>query len=323
MPRSTDSVETVKTRASRAKKVDPKTKEANAARRSKAKKESAELTGEKVLSVVEKAKLQASALLNQVGEELFSKVETLANLNEAIEAAKDELQQLHDNDVVLSETAALIAQHEEKKAELEEEIARLHTEWAKEQEDHETAIAERDADLQKSRKREADDYNYKLLIDRRKQEDAFNEDVRQRKITEQNRRREFDKLMLDHETALSAREAEFESAKKRIENIDNEINDVVKKMVGLRERELDKEHAVELERVISHAQADKQLLEQRIQHHQADKAALEAQVAALRNELKEANNNVTTLATSAMSSVSGQQALKAVDSMADKMTPKK
>ncbi len=316
-----DALEDVQARAKRAGDIDPKSKQAAAARKEKVKKDVAEMSIEKATKAVASAKVQITSTLDQLNEEINGKLEELRQVNEAIAIATEELQALHDNDVVLSATADLIDQHEQKKAELKEEIANLRAAWDREQQAHNEAVRERNADLDKSRKREIDDYNFKLDVDRRNERAAFEEEVRQRKLVEVQRREAFEKDFLDRDAALKARETEFVEAVEKAAKFDETSEKLKASYIEM--NSIKRDHKVEIEKLTAQHNSVAQLQEQKITYLTQSIADRDRTINALNAELEKARENVKQMATSAMEAQSGKAALEAVQAAVEKVGSKK
>jgi chromosome segregation ATPase len=314
-------VDDVKTRAASAADVDPKTRQANQARREKVKKDVAEMSIEKATQAVAQAKVRITSTLDQLNEEINGKLEELRQINEAIIVAKGEMQQLHDNDVILSDTADLIERHEQKKTELENEIAEMRAAWEKEQEEHEQAIQERDTELDKSRKREVDEYNFKLGVDRRNEQAQFEETRRQRTAAEQQRKEAFDKSIMEREAAMMTVEQEFIQAKEKAAKLDETSDKLQKAYQEM--GSLKRDHKVEIEKLQAQTESQQKLQEQQIAHLNQQIQDRDRQVQALQGELNAARENVKDMAKAAMEAQSGQKALDAVQNSLDKVGSKK
>jgi len=316
---SKSGVDDAQARVRAAESVDPKTREAAKARRAKVQKDVAEMSVTKAADAVAKAKVQVSQSLDSLTDSLNEKLEDLRKVNEEKEAVKQELQQLHDNDAVLSSTAELLENHNNIKAQLLADITTVKEAWVKEQNDHDISVAERDSDMNKERKRSEEDYDYNLKMTRRSEAEIFQAEVKRRNIAEEDRQRALSKSWNEREAAIQESEKKHAEFKEKLENFDATVKAAVDKQVAIVTNSQKRDHKVEVERLTMQHDADNRVAKLELDNLTKANSEKDAQIQRLQIELNTAKNQITDLANQAMVTAGGKQALTAVNESLEKL----
>lgn len=275
----------------------------------------AEVTVEKAVTAVTTAGLAVQKSLADVSAEVQAKLAELAQVDDAISIRTAELEELHGKEVVGAALDQLLLKYEAQKADLNKQIAEARVQWEQEQRAHSSTTAERDADVEKYRKRNEDAYQYTTAQQHKASEDAWNEQLRLKQIAETERAQSLtrkwdlkEQELATREGALLAKEAE-----------------IAKGLTEQQAKELKTSHAIEVnaaKRTYEHQTAlDKQTSQSKIDLLTAQVATAEAATKRaetlntdLQGKLAEANKQNAEIALKALEAASGRQALLEVQS---------
>jgi chromosome segregation ATPase len=295
--------------------LSPKEKESRTARSRTAKEAVAGVTVETAVQRVTEVGLTIQRSLASLNEELVAKTQELELLKEGISALHEELEGLHGKDVLATSLDTLVAEHEAKKAQLAQETAEARNLWTEEDRTHSRMVQERNAETQKARTREEDEYRYKTTQQRKNEQDQFVEALRETRASEARRVEALERQWAEREASLKTREQELVDLKAKVEAFPKELDAEVKKQTAIVANVLNKDHKHETELLRRDMESRNQLLTQQVSATEADKLRLHKQIDDLNNKLAEATQKVTEVATKALEAASGQQALAQVMSL--------
>lgn len=178
-----------------------------------------------------------SSVIEQVdilSEQLLDEYKKLSDLREAIVLEQkhlNELYQINDTANTLSILLRTQAEQQEqfnldmerKKYDFEQEITKQKAHWQQERIQLEQDYKEQKNVLEKTRKREEEEYNYILEIKRRKEIDEYNneKDILKKELDD------FKNLLLKREADISEKENNYESLKAQVEKIPDYIKEAV------------------------------------------------------------------------------------------------
>lgn len=304
--------------------IDPISKEAAKARRIKVNKETADLTVEKSLGGLTSARVSVSKAFDAVVTELQEKLEQLQFINDAIQLKTEELEMLHDKDVVLSSTAELIAKHEETKKTIELELDELQKNYAAKKIELERIYNESRVETEKLRKREAEDHQYNLILQRKKEQDTYEEKVRLREHADRAKEEALNKNWQLREESLIAREAEYNKQKAENETFQQRVDAQVAKDVSIVGNKMKSDYTAQINQMNLQFESERKVLNMEINHLKESVEAQKNTIASLTVQLERAREQQNTLAIKAMEVDSGRAALDAVkDFAANSSTSKK
>jgi colicin import membrane protein len=276
----------------------------------------ADITAEKAAQSLASAGVAVQKSLSAVSEELTTRLAQLATVKANIELESADLQRLYGHRVVLEHLDVLMAEHDEKKAALEKEIADVRLQWDTDQAFHAAHELELDEELKKSRSREAAEYQYRTHQQRRADEDSFLEDLRVRKNTERDRREVLEKEWAARSATLLAAEQELTALRTAVASHPNEIDKATKQAAAIEANRLTREHAHAFALLERDRASEKALAA-------ADKASLEQALARANKLVEELTASLASahaknaeIATKALDASSGASALSAVQSFA-------
>lgn len=274
------------------------------------------LTVETAVQRVTQVGLDVQRAFSAVQEQLVARTQELADLQQSIEYAKEDLQKLHDLDVAAVSIEHLVQEYSEKEASLKDEVKTLEMDikarrdtWAKEQKEYEGST-------QLQRHRELENYNYGEKIRRRNSEESF-----EREISE--KRRQADLALRAQQEDFDQRDAELKKQesfvielKKQVEEfpitLKKEKEAAVSVAVNTRVKDLTQDFALkekDLNNLLAIANAA-------LAQANKDKDALASQITILTQKLESAQNKVVEVASKAVESASGQLAMAKVQEFA-------
>jgi colicin import membrane protein len=270
------------------------------------------LTAESAVKKVTEAGLTINRTLAGINEQVMALVEELKQLDEAIKLKTEELTALHGQDIAASAIDVLVAEYDRKKEELQAEMERLQKEIA----DTRTKFAqdltaERDT-LEVARKRAEEEYTYAMQLSRKKEQDAFAEQMRVQAAAERDRKEKVEKEWAVREEALKLREKELEELRKQVADFPA----VLKKETGATAAIVSNQVKSDWELKFTLAQKDAETAQRVASMEIAslkETNAKQAQaILSLQTELNEAKRQVQAIAEKALESASGARALAEV-----------
>lgn len=302
---------------------DTKTKQVRSSRKAKAVADSAELTVEKVTTSLTKAQLDISKTLGSVRELFESRIEGLHTLDQAIEAKTEELEELHDKEVVAADLRDLVLKRQAFEAEWEENKNAQRQAWLKEQADNKAAIAERDAQQAKERQQEQEDYEYNKKIARRNDEEAWKQKLIQRARDQKDTEEALEKTWKEREEALQKKETEIAEQKDKLDNFDEFVKKETEKQVAIATNALKSKYENEKKIAQLEFDSEKKLLAHDNNVLKSLVASKDSEIEKLRAALDKKDMEVKEVAVAAMEAQSGKAALAAVQEHAQSQSHSK
>ena len=290
--------------------VDPKTASAAKARASAIRGAVQGVTVEDAVQRVTRVGLDVQKALANVNEQLLAKVTELEQVTEAVEQEKTELENLHKIDIAATSIDILVQDHANRTRQLDEEFAARQRFFAEEETNREKARKERETAYAVQTQREKDEYEYRKSQERRTAEDQFQEQLRTRQRSENDRQLALEKTWREREDILKAQENDVAKVRQEIQDLP----------VRLR-KEFDAEKATAINAVRTNLEHAHQLqlrdfqAEQKIQHAAIETltrqllAAQEANIR-LQTQLTEANTKIETIASRAIDGAAKRDAFE-------------
>lgn len=169
--------------------------------------------------------------LSQISEQFINKHAELQAVDDAIKLRKEEMEELHGADQILLSLDELRTQHEKEIAELHEQQNQV----TKQNEELETRLSiERD--------RERQNFDYLLQLNRKKEQDAWDETLRLRGVHERERQEQYEKNIANGEASIKALDLTYKAAIDKAASFDKEVDSAVGRAVGIATSSLKKEH---------------------------------------------------------------------------------
>ena len=265
-----------------------------------------------IVREVSTLRLEVGGLLSQLSDRLEEEVSKYRQVQQAVEAKQKELQDIYEIEKSALSLAALIeAQHQKRqqseaelavrKEELTHEIETLRTEWGKEKKVHEAEIKERNADDQKRREREKEEYKYAFQREQQLAREQFEDEKARLEREIAYRREQMEKELADREKAVAEKETELNELRKHVSAFPKELESTVNRAV---------KEAVQ--RVESEARNREELLKKEFD---GERNVLNTRIEALEKTVTEQNEHIAKLSQQVEKSYSQVQdiAIKAIE----------
>jgi colicin import membrane protein len=270
------------------------------------------LTAESAVKKVTEAGLTINKTLAGINEQVMSLVEELKKLDEAIQLKTDELGELHGKDIAASAVDVLVAEYDRKKEELQAEMERLQKEISDTRSKFATDLAaERDA-LEVARKRAEEEYTYDTQLQRKKEQDAFAEQLRQQAASERDRKEKLEKEWAAREEALKLREQELENLRKQVADFPTVLKKETDTAAAIAGNRVKSEWEMKFTLAQKDAETSQRVSIMEIASLKETNSKQAQAIQALQTELAEAKRQVQTIAEKALESASGARALAEV-----------
>jgi hypothetical protein len=303
--RSRTEVETDFSSMASPQKLSQKERDDKAARAAELRSSITDVTAEKAAQALATAGVAMQKSLSAVNEELTTRLAQLSTIKENIAIESEELERRYGAGVILEHLDVLLAQHDEKKQALADEIAAARAKWAEEL-----------AQQAKDRQRDADDFNYRTAQERKTNNDAWNEQLRLRGIAEQERVSALEKSWAAREEELKLREKELTDLRTAVAGHQAEIAKAVKAAESILENRLTKDHTHAMQLLEKDRASEKALAVSELAAKDQTIVRLQKLNEELQVALTEANKKNVEIATKALEASSDKAALAAVQNFA-------
>lgn len=294
-----------------------------AARKARAVSDSAGVTIDKVTQSLTKAGLDITKTLNGVRELFESEISALDTISEAIEAKKEELEELFDKETVASSLRDLVLRNEAFIADTESNRELARQAWVKEQADHTAQIKERDEKLAKERSREEENYEYNKSINRKKDEENWIDTITQRQREQRDTEDALEKSWKEREVKLKTDEAAIAENKEKLDNFDQLVDAAVRKDVAIITAKIKNDFENQMKIKDLEFNSEKKLLDHDNKILNTMVKSKDVEIQKLRDALDKKDSEVKDVAVAAMEAQSGKVALAAVQQHAQSQSSKK
>jgi hypothetical protein len=296
--------------------LDAKTIEATRLREAQVRHRLEGVSVEMVIQKISALGLEVSRALADVSEKLTEEVQLLAIVREAVTVERKELEHLHKIDVAATALDQLVQDYAREKQKLEEEITAQREAWEKDTARLERDRKEQEEALKKQRQREIDDYEYKKILDRKKAQDKYEEELRVRDMKNQEQQEALEKGWQRREAVLKEREEELVRLKSEVEEFPARLLKETE-AATLRGR-IEAEVKLEQQIVVlkKDAETEKRLAELRVKTLEETLAHNATQISALDKQLADAKQQVQDIAVKAIEGASGARALSHINQIA-------
>lgn len=213
---------------------------------------SLKLNDEKIIKNIAHLKLTIGQSLDQLEQAFSEEYRKLSNLQKAIEIETSTIEELYGiKRNARSLEVLLLAQKERKEQfelemrkieeELEQEIEEKKQSWKKEEEIFETEKKEQALQLKKERKRDEEDYNYTLQLERKKDNDLYEEKKQTLEKELRGKKLALETEFAQREKVVSEQEQEFKNLKQEVELFPEKLEAAVKQAEAGVKEELERE----------------------------------------------------------------------------------
>ncbi len=223
--------------------------------------ESAQKNNEsEIISSIAELKNSFIESLDKVQDDLTKEYVKLSDIQIAIKIEKKNLEDLYGLSTNADSFAALLLAQKESREKFDEEsnaakemlnaeITETKANWQKEKLVHDSLEKEEKILLQKTRKREEEEYDYNLLQKRKKEVDAYQLTKFQQEADLKDKKLSFEKDFAEREKNIVETEKEFASLKKAAEQFPAELENAIQQATAKLEKQIKLEYKFEKELV--------------------------------------------------------------------------
>lgn len=194
----------------------------------------------KVLQDLEKIQATFGGALNELSEQLLKEASQLEDVEEQVNLEQEQLQQLYNLEVSETTLDELIEDYqtqaktferewEERRETLEQRLAEARQAWQKEQQTHQREIQERNQATQTQQIRDTETYNYNLQLQRKLDEEAYQQGREQLEQELRELREMQEQTWQEREKAIAEREKAYTEAKAKVEAFPQELEQNIKR----------------------------------------------------------------------------------------------
>jgi chromosome segregation ATPase len=270
------------------------------------------LTAESAVKKVTEAGLTINKTLAGINEQVMALVEELKKLDEAIHLKTEELAGLHGKDIAASAIDVLVAEYDRKKADLQAEMERLQKEIAENRAKSAAELATEQEAAEVARKRAEEEYTYNIQLMRKKEQDAFAEQLRLQSATERDRKEKLEKDWAAREEGLKLREKELEDLRKQVSDFPTLLKKEADTAAAIAGNRVKGEWEMKFTLAQKDAETAQRVASMEISSLKDTNHKQAQALQALQAELAEAKRQVQTIAEKALESASGARALAEV-----------
>jgi chromosome segregation ATPase len=270
------------------------------------------LTAESAVKKVTEAGLTINKTLAGINEQVMALVEELKKLDEAIHLKTEELAGLHGKDIAASAIDVLVAEYDRKKADLQAEMERLQKEIAENRAKSAAELATEQEAAEVARKRAEEEYSYNIQLMRKKEQDAFAEQLRLQSATERDRKEKLEKEWAAREEGLKLREKELEDLRKQVSDFPTLLKKEADTAAAIAGNRVKGEWEMKFTLAQKDAETAQRVASMEISSLKDTNHKQAQALQALQAELAEAKRQVQTIAEKALESASGARALAEV-----------
>lgn len=288
----------------------PKAKELNRLQEQELINSVKDLSSDEMIRKFADLNIEISKTLSSLSEKIVSEIQTLANLRQAAELEKQEIERLHKIDIAQTALDQLIEEYHLKKEELEGEISDRERQWEEEKQQKDSEIEDEADVLAKTRKREFEEYEYKKNLERKKAQDKYEEEIRLRDKQNKEKQEVLEKTWQQREETLKSQEDELASLRRKVSDyplaLQNEVDKAVSEAISRTEQKL----AHEMELLRRDNDAEKRIAELKIKALEETLSRQLAQSSSMQEQVDEAKKQVQDIAVRAIEGASGAKAFQ-------------
>ncbi len=284
------------------------------------------LSSEGVVQEISGLKVEIGKVLTQIGDHLEEEVNKFKAIQNAIELKEKELQELYEIEKSALSLAALIETQNQKrqqfeaemtarKEELSQDIQTQRLEWAKEKEEYENQIKERDVTEKKRRDREKEEYDYSFKRQQMLAKDKFEDEKTKLEKESQLKKAQMESELKEREKVIAQKEEELNDLRKKANLFPKELETAVGKAVKETSDRLSLEAKNKEELLKREFIGEKNVLTTRIESLEKTVKEQSAQIAGLTQFLEKANQKVQEIAVKALESASAQKSLSSLQQL--------
>ncbi len=254
--------------------------------------------------------IEISKTLGSLSDKLISEIDYLAKLRKVAELEKNEIERLHKIDVAQTALDSLIEEYQLQQQQLEGEITAQRSDWEYEQSQKEIELESEKENLDKTRKREIEDYEYKKNLERKKAHDKYEEDIRLRDKQNKEKQEVLEKNWQQREASIKSQEEELISLRKIVEESPVKLQKEIDKAVADAIQRTELKRSQEIELLKRDSESEKRIAELKIKTLEESLLRGLEQFSSMQNQVNEAKKQVQDIAVKAIEGASGSKTLQ-------------
>lgn len=270
------------------------------------------LTAESAVKKVTEAGLTINKTLAGINEQVMALVEELKKLDEAIHLKTEELSGLHGKDIAASAIDVLVTEYDRKKADLQAEMERLQKEISDNRARSAAELASEQEAAEVARRRAEEEYTYSIQLLRKKEQDAFAEQMRLQAAAERDRKEKLEKDWATREEGLKLREKELEDLRKQVADLPTVLKKEADTAAAIAGNRVKAEWEMKFTLAQKDAETAQRVASMEINSLKETNHKQAQALQTLQAELAEAKRQVQAIAEKALESASGARALAEV-----------
>ena len=260
--------------------------------------------------------LQVSQALSGLSSQLLAETRLLQSLRDAVSMERKELERLHKVDIAKTAIDQLVQEYTETKARLEDELSQSRSQWARESEEAEKQQKQQEEELKRQRSREKEDYEYKLALERKKEQDAYDEAQQARERENQRKQEAMEKSWSEREARLKEREDELSRLRQDVASFPERLKKETDRAVMEATRSLQADHKQSFALAQKDMESERRLAELRVKSLEETASRQAEEIKSLTARLEESKKQVQDIAIKAIEGASGARALSHVNQIA-------
>ena len=269
-----------------------------------------------VVQKLSSVSLEISKSLADLSEKLVQEVDQLARVREAVAVETKELERLHKIDVTATALDQLIQDYRTQQSQLEAEIAAQRAAWEREEQERVAAEKEFEDSMKKQRQREIEEYEYKKVLERKKAQDKYDEEIRLLEKKNKEKQEALEKSWQQRETSINEKEEEWAQLKKEVDEFPTRLKREIDKAAATAAKSTEDRFERDVVLIKKDGEAEKRVAELQIQSLENAVARQSTEIGMLHRQLEEAKRQVQDIAVKAIEGASGAKALSHVNQIA-------
>ena len=269
-----------------------------------------------VVQKLSSVSLEISKSLADLSEKLVQEVDQLARVREAVAVETKELERLHKIDVTATALDQLIQDYRTQQSQLEAEIAAQRAAWEREEQERVAAEKEFEDSMKKQRQREIEEYEYKKVLERKKAQDKYDEEIRLLEKKNKEKQEALEKSWQQRETSINEKEEEWAQLKKEVDEFPTRLKREIDKAAADAAKSTEDRFERDVVLIKKDGEAEKRVAELQIQSLENAVARQSTEIGMLHRQLEEAKRQVQDIAVKAIEGASGAKALSHVNQIA-------
>lgn len=245
-----------------------------------------------VIKKMGELKIEIGGFLEKVSDKLSGEVNAYANIKKACQMKEKELREIYEIEKNSQSLAALIESHNAEKEEFDRwmnetrscfdvEMNQTREKWEKEKQARESRDREEKEEQERRRKRENEEYKYSMNRQMQMEKDKFEDEKAKLSKELREMEEEAKRELAQRESAISAREEEFKSLRRAVDNFPKDL-----------EAALNKANKDVAEKFKAEKKRDEDMLKQIFE---GEKGVLNANIEALTRTVEEQNKQILRL----------------------------